>query len=208
MADAKRVFGDLDKSLYLMAGNMNNIDNTFEVKNVKVAALPVIKSVAGAWKTLYGYHADILGAIVNKKNRVELYGSGAAYLANPLLGILGKLTSLSFTMTELTNDYHNKFTFAVLNDKGTFVDGKTNEGSGFVIQFRSFDQFEKGYAVYVATVKNGKTSSYEKLNDSNEDAKGERRDSGFVFSLYNITRSMPYDLQTVRNYFSVKISDL
>ncbi|MBP7480092.1 MAG: HAMP domain-containing histidine kinase [Spirochaetaceae bacterium] len=47
----------------------------------------------------------------------------------------------------------------------------------------------------------------EKLNDSNEDAKGERRDSGFVFSLYNITRSMPYDLQTVRNYFSVKISD-
>ncbi len=32
-------------------------------------------------------------------------------------------------------------------------------------------------------------------------------DSGFIFSLYNITRSMPYDIQSVRNYFSVKISE-
>ncbi len=32
--------------------------------------------------------------------------------------------------------------------------------------------------------------------------------SGFIFGLYNITRSMPYDIQSVRNYFSVKISDI
>ena len=41
----------------------------------------------------------------------------------------------------------------------------------------------------------------------NEKERGDPPDSGFVFGLYNITRSMPYDLQSVRNYFSVKISD-
>ena len=46
-----------------------------------------------------------------------------------------------------------------------------------------------------------------KQDIGNEKERVEPPDSGFVFGLYNITRSMPYDLQSVRNYFSVKISD-
>lgn len=162
MEDAKRVFGDLDKDLYLMAGNMNNIVNTFEVKNVKVAPLPFIQSIAGLWKRLYGYSLEELGAIVNKQNSVELHGQGAAYLSqaassNPI--------NLSFTMTDLTNDYHNKFSFAVLNQSGSFVNDGKSKGTGFVVEFRSFDQFDKGYAVYVATVTDGKASDYEKLSE-------------------------------------------
>ena len=115
------------------------------------------------WKPLSGYTADTLGAVVNKKNSVELYGQGAAYLADSYLNKTTGIVSFNFNMSELTNDYHNIFTFALLNEKKSFINQGT--GDGFVVEFRSFDKYQRGYAVYIGTVVDGKVTNYEKMNN-------------------------------------------
>ena len=166
MDDVKRILGDTDTELYLSAGSVNNVDNTIEIKNINVSKLQVIPSVDGVWKPIYGYSAETLCAIVNKTNCVELYGKGAAYLTEPLRASSNEPVSISLHMDGLTTDYHNKFSLAVLDRKESFVGDNKSAGTGFVLEFRSFDQYEKGYAVYVSPVTNGKADDFEKMNDN------------------------------------------
>ena len=195
LSDAERIFGNLDTELYLSAGCYNNIVNTVEIRNIEVSKLKTIQSVDGLWKPIYGYTEETLSAIVNKASSVELYGKGAAFLSNPFLSGTSNSIPLIFQMNGLTTNYHNKFGLAVLDQKSAFVGDRSSKGTGFVLEFRSFDQYEKGYAVYISTVTNGKADDFEKISDT--------------IILGDMSQAK-YDISLVRNNdgsWKIKVSD-
>ena len=158
MTDTLKALGD---TFYVIAGCQLNVGNIFEITDINIKSLQTVQSVDGEWKNLYEYDSQNNGAVVNFEGGVHLFGKGAAVLGTPIVLKGGDSIAYRIRFNDLKDGVNNSFACAFLDTNTSFFSTSSanntngNTGTGFVLEFRSFDNYKMGYVVYFSTVTNG-----------------------------------------------------